>query len=158
MSKSGKLDIGCGVFDFAIAGPTVPLAAQERHCFGADEFGKHGDIQPATVSSLSGWACVGTAITPIKRGDPATNIHFLSVDGKVPYQYNIYWRDGCLLDSEVGYDAVFPANPLGVKDPGHTACQDLLVDNYKKCNNGGVGGSVQVGCLVYEFKAQDSPK
>ncbi|RYP86389.1 hypothetical protein DL770_004894 [Monosporascus sp. CRB-9-2] len=71
--------------------------------------------------------------------------------GKI--DYNIYWKDGCLLDYP-GADEVYPANPLNVQDPGHTACQYLLVDNYKKCNNGGVGESIQVGCLVYEFKAQ----
>ncbi len=61
-----------------------------------------------------------------------------------------------MLDSVSGYNEIYPANPLAVKDPGATACQDLLVDNYKKCNNGGVGGSIQAGCLVYEFKAQKS--
>ncbi|OIW26327.1 hypothetical protein CONLIGDRAFT_683316 [Coniochaeta ligniaria NRRL 30616] len=160
MAKTGKVDVGCGVFDFNIVGPTVPLAQQDRHCYSTNEFGSHGDIHPGTVSFYSGFACAGTAVTPIKRGDPATNIHFerfgLVRGGGVPYQYNIYWKDGCVLDYVPGYDAVFPANPLDVKDPGHTACQQLLVDNFQNCNNGGVGGSVQVGCLVYEFKAQKS--
>ncbi|KAB5578286.1 hypothetical protein GE09DRAFT_1089179 [Coniochaeta sp. 2T2.1] len=156
MAKTGKLDVGCGIFDFNIVGPTVPLTAQDRHCYRPDEFGKHRDVQGGTVSFYSGHACVGTAITTIKRGDPSTNIHFERVDGGVPYQYNIYWKDGCLLDYIPGFDAVYPANPLNVKDPGYTTCQQFLIDNYKQCNNGGVGGSIQVGCLVYEFKAQKS--
>jgi hypothetical protein len=156
MAKTGKVDVGCGVFDYNIVGPTVPLALQERHCFGVDEFGSHGDIQWGTQSYYSGFACAGTALKTLKRGDPSTNIHFETTDGDVPYQYNIYWKDGCVLDYIPGYDEVYPANPLDVKDPGYTACQELLVDNYKKCYNGGVGGSIQAGCLVYEFKAQKS--
>lgn len=50
------------------------------------------------------------------------------------------------------------ANPLARKDAGPRECQNLFIDNYKKCNNGGVGGSVQVGCLVYEFKATHDKK
>ncbi|KAK3317193.1 hypothetical protein B0T19DRAFT_434438 [Cercophora scortea] len=157
MAKTGKLDSGCGVFDYTIIGPTVPLAAQERHCFGADEFGSHKDIQGPTQSWYAGFACDKTDVKPVKRGDPSTNVHFGARDDKGAwYQFNIYWADGCVLDyNPISWDAIYPANPLAGAQPGDTnACRDLLVDNYRLCNNGGVGGSIQVGCLVYEFKPQ----
>jgi hypothetical protein len=153
MAKTGKIDIRCGVFDYEIVGPTVPLALSERHCFGSDEFGSHGDIQESWQSQYTMDACVGTGIETIRRNDPSTNIHWETRSNDVPYQYNIYWKEGCLLDYP-GSDEAYPSNPLGVGDVSPTICQDLLVDNYRACNNGGVGGSIQAGCLVYEFKAQ----
>ena len=154
MAKTGRVDVGCGVFSYTIVGPTVPLTAQERRCYGRDELGKHGNIEKLTQQSRTGFVCAGTAIETIKRDDPSTNKHFEWTIGGAPYQYNIYWKEGCLLDYSIGYSEVYPANPLDVKDPGHTACQQLLIDDYTQCDNGGAGGAIQVGCLVYEFKAQ----
>ena len=155
MQKSGSLDAGCGVFDYNITPPppppTTPLEQQERHCYGADDFGKHGDIHVTQVTWSSQFACAGTGIQTVRSGDPSTAIAFSGYDNRQPIQFNIYWKDGCQLEG--GLTEIYPANPLARKDAGHSECQNLFIDNYKKCNNGGVGGSVQVGCLVYEFKA-----
>ncbi|KAI0004056.1 hypothetical protein F4779DRAFT_630464 [Xylariaceae sp. FL0662B] len=153
MPKSAKLDVGCGVFDYNIVGPTMPLEPQKRKCYGKDDFGSHGDIQRYWQRLYTGYACTGTALKPIKRGDSSTFRHFQTVTNGVPYQFNIYWKDGCITDYP-GRDEIYASNPQDIKDPGHVACQNLLTDNYDKCYNGGVGGSIQVGCLVYEFKAQ----
>ncbi|OAQ80923.1 hypothetical protein VFPFJ_09376 [Purpureocillium lilacinum] len=154
MSKGGKLDVGCGVFDYSISEDKniVPLKAQDRHCFAPDEFGKHRDIHPGSVSSYSGWPCTGTALKPVRRGDDSTFIKFKTTEDDVAYQYSVVWKQGCSLDS--GVDAIYASNPLAIKDPGHTACQQTFIDNYKECLNGGIGGNIQIGCLVYEFKAQ----
>lgn len=49
---------------------------------------------------------------------------------------------------------ITPTTPLALKDPGYTYCQNLFIDNYKKCDNTGVRGSIQAGCLVYDLKAK----
>ncbi|KAI1420238.1 hypothetical protein F5Y12DRAFT_719727 [Xylaria sp. FL1777] len=151
MQGGGSLDVGCGIFDYMIT-PTTPRETQERQCYGADDFGPHDDIHPRHLRYISGLTCAGTGITPIKRGDPSTNIVFPAYDKQQPVQMNIYWKDGCVLDYP-GTDEVYPANPLELDDPGSTFCQDLLIDNWAKCDNTGVGGSIQAGCLVYDFKA-----
>ena len=153
MQKKGSIDVGCGVFDYEIAAP-APKTPREVHnprCYRPDEFGDHDDIHESEIRFMSGFACAGTALATIKRGDASTNIAKSYYDNHQPVQYNVYWKDGCELED--GADEVYPDNPLGRKDPSHTECQELLIDNYKRCLNGGVGGSIQAGCLVYEFKA-----
>ncbi|KAI0903283.1 hypothetical protein F4823DRAFT_619231 [Ustulina deusta] len=151
MHGSGSLDVGCGVFDYTIT-PTTPLEIQERHCYGTEDFGAHGDIHDHDTKFAAGFACAGTGLTPIKRGDPSTNIVLRAYNKLQPVQLRIYWKDGCVLDYP-GLDEIYAANPLDQDNPGSRICQDLLVDNWAKCDNKGVGGNIQVGCLVYDFKA-----
>lgn len=153
MARSGSIDASCGVFSYQIFDPPVPLEEQPRECFDRDEFGDHGDVGSSWVSAYSGYACAETSIKPIVAGNESSFRHFSTVTNKVPYQYNIWWKEGCLLENSK-LDSMYAANPLNVKDPGATVCQKTLIDNYKKCNNGGVGGRVQIGCLVYEFKVE----
>ncbi|KAK8015582.1 hypothetical protein PG991_008470 [Apiospora marii] len=158
MQKKGSIDVGCGVFDYEIAAP-APKTPREVHnprCYRPDEFGDHDDIHESEISWMTGFACAGTALKTIKRGDTSTNLAKAYYDNHQPVQYNVYWKDGCELED--GADEVYPDNPLGRKDPSHTECQKLLLDNYKRCLNGGVGGSIQAGCLVYEFKATHDKK
>jgi len=149
MAQNGGIDAGCGRFWYQIISTQVPLEAFSRHCFDAGEFGDHDDIQPAGVKDGISWACVGSAIQPIKRRDESTYRHISSVFGSVRYEHNIYWKDGCSLKDT---DEVYPNNPLRVQDSGRSMCIDTLWDNYKQCNNGGIGGRIQIGCLVYQFK------
>lgn len=132
--------------------PKTALKMQNDKCYGRDDFGDHGDIQEYWVRRYSDWACGGTALRTIKAGKPDTFINVYTTDNNVPYQYNVYWRDGCEL--ETGETEMYASNPLNENGPGHTKCQDILIDNYKRCNNGGVGGSIDAGCLVDEFKAE----
>jgi hypothetical protein len=152
MRKSGSLDVDCGVFDYNIT-PTTPRAMQDRHCYGANDFGSHGDIHLNQISSMSGSLCAGLANKPIKRGDSSTNIVYAGYDNQQPMQFSIYWKEGCVLDFPGG-DNIFPANPLALKDAGFNYCQNLFMDNYRKCTNTGVGGNIQAGCLVYDLKAK----
>ncbi|KPM42160.1 hypothetical protein AK830_g4435 [Neonectria ditissima] len=161
--KTGKLELECGIAKYAMHNPDdgeetpeekpkTALKMQNDKCYGADDFGDHGDIQKRLVREYSGWACAATAIDPVKAGEKDTFRHFNTVESGVPYQYNIYWKDGCEL--ETGQTEMYPANPLDEDKPRHTKCQEILIDNYKRCINGGVGGSIKAGCLVYEFKAE----
>ncbi|KAH7113159.1 hypothetical protein B0J13DRAFT_657357 [Dactylonectria estremocensis] len=151
--KTAKLELDCGTAKYAMnepdseeespeEEPKTALEMRNAKCYGADDFGDHGDIQESTVRSYSGWACTGIALKTIKAGDEDTfrNFHKVTND------------DGCEL--ETGQTEIYASNPLNEENPGHTKCQEILIDNYKRCINGGVGGSNQAGCLVYEFKAE----
>lgn len=161
--KTGKLELDCGTAKYAMNNPDddeetpeekpkTALKMQDDTCYGADDFGDHGDIHESWVRQYSGWTCAGTAISTIKAGEEGTFRNVYTVINGVPYQFNIYWKDRCEL--ETGQTEMYPANPLGEENPGYTKCQEILIDNYKRCINGGVGGSNQAGCLVYEFKAE----
>ncbi|KAG4440793.1 hypothetical protein IFR05_003721 [Cadophora sp. M221] len=152
MQTTGSIGIDCGVFDYKIIPPPItPLALQNRNCYAAAEFGSHKDIHESQVKSLSSIACGGTAKKPIRRDDPSSNRIFAGFDKSQPVQYKIYWKEGCMLEPPYS-EEIYASNPLGLKDASPTYCQELLIDNYKKCNNLGVGGNIQAGCLVYDFK------
>jgi len=154
MSTTGSINVECGVFDYKInARLTTALTLQERQCFASDTFGSHGDIHESWVRNLAIIACEGTSKKAIERDDPSTTVVYAASDKKQPVQFKIYWKEGCLL-APPGGEQMLPNNPLALKDEDKNTCQNLLVDNYKKCNNGGVGGSIQAGCLVFEFKAE----
>ena len=165
--KTGELKLDCGTARYIMNDPNdneeapeeppeeepkTTLEMQNDMCYGQDDFGDHGDIQESWVREYSNYACVGTGIDTIKAGEPGSFINWHTVEHGVPYQYNVYWKDECEL--ETGQTEMYASNPLDEQDPGDTKCQDILRDNYKRCNNGGVGGSIEAGCLVYEFKAE----
>jgi hypothetical protein len=65
--------------------------------------------------------------------------------------YNIWWKKGCILES--GSTSVPIDHPI--LKPGAPSCTKLLTDAYVNCtNNGGAGGQIQVGCLIYEYVPQ----
>ena len=167
--RTGSLQLDCGTASYAMnppqeadappeqdppAAPKTELVLADERCYGRDEFGGHGDVHEGAVASNSGWACAGTARKEqtVKAGDRDSFISFQAWDGGVPLQYNVYWKDGCELAN--GWTEVYAANPLNKEKPSYTECQDMLVDRWRRCDNGGVGGSIQAGCLVYEFKVQ----
>lgn len=144
MQKKGSIDVGCGVFDYEIAAPApppsppsppappkTPRVLHDQLCYRPDEFGRHDDIHESEVRSLSGWACTGTALKTIKRDDASTGLAYAFYDNHQPVQYNVYWKDGCELED--GAEEVYPDNPLGKKDSSDTECQELFIDNYKRC-------------------------
>ncbi|KAK1636440.1 hypothetical protein BDP81DRAFT_406334 [Colletotrichum phormii] len=62
------------------------------------------------------------------------------------HQYKVSWAAGCIADG----DRQHVKYPKGLSNT-NPSCNDLMRDNYLQCNNGGVGGKVQVGCLVYAY-------
>ncbi|KAI9892736.1 MAG: hypothetical protein M1814_001156 [Vezdaea aestivalis] len=154
MTAAASLDVGCGSYSYKITGKDVPavegppkpfLSAQ--YCFPSDVFGKHGDINGDFQAQYTGWACAGSALKTIKKGDPSTFVKWETTTNGVPYSYNIYWKDKC-------ESAVNEANLFQPYKEIDANCLTMLQNDYKKCGNGGIGGSVSVGCIVYEFKAK----
>ncbi|KAI0874023.1 hypothetical protein GGS24DRAFT_460787 [Hypoxylon argillaceum] len=66
-------------------------------------------------------------------------------DYGISYEYSVEWIFNCvtLWDRQ---NFRFPLN-----EDDLASARQLFVDDFKHCNNGGVGGSTQVGCLRYTF-------
>ncbi|KAM7212877.1 hypothetical protein V8F06_011727, partial [Rhypophila decipiens] len=153
--ESGTYDVGCGVFSFRVHRPAPPTTERKefpRHCYKRDEFGRlHGDIKEGRVREFSWNACLSSTSPIIRKGDPGTFIQYFRDDKKAPYQFNLWWEEGCTL-AAAGPTEVHVNNPLDGRHE-ERPCVDYLRANWKECNNAGFGGSIKVGCLVYEFKA-----
>jgi len=62
----------------------------------------------------------------------------------VNYLYEIQWLEGCGPISV----AQLPRTPMGL---AASSCEQLLEGAYTGCDNGGVGGYQDSGCLRYTF-------
>lgn len=158
MYESGTYNVGCGTFSYKISKPVTDLKEHDRFCYKPEDLPElKGDVQDREVMSGTVMPCASRALPQyiIKKDDKSTFVQNITTRGKVPYQYNIWWKEGCTL-ADNGPTAVFAADPLILgQDAGPTMCQDTLWKNWKECNNGGRGGNVQIGCLIYEFMASD---
>ncbi|KAK3370652.1 hypothetical protein B0H63DRAFT_319049 [Podospora didyma] len=64
----------------------------------------------------------------------------------VNYDFSCRWVSGCVTT----VDKQSFGFPLG--SPSQITAYLLVREDFTKCNNGGVGGSCQVGCLLYTFE------
>ncbi|KAF5623651.1 serine threonine kinase [Fusarium sp. NRRL 25303] len=135
----------------------IPLEWHDIRCFGPHQFGKHKDIYPISQQNYAGFACPETESKMIKKGDNSTFISYQRWIYGAPYLYNVHWKDGCeLKNGKTEQDVTDPLEE-GYK-PEARVCQESLTKAYRGCDNGGTGGSLQAGCLVYEFQARDKDK
>lgn len=72
-----------------------------------------------------------------------------SDEGGVSYDYKVEWIEDCEADS----DEQSVKAPTGTSD--NTKDCYSIFDKAFACNNGGVGGHVDVGCLRYTFTGAD---
>ena len=174
MYEKGTYDVGCGTFSYnihkAAAGEPIlgdevaDLIPYERHCHKPEDLPPlRGDVHGNTVLSNSGFACAGRALPEYAiRKDNKTSFSQqagLTIGG-APYQYNIWWKPGCRIEKNGGPTAISAYNPFLQKSgPGPDFCQRTLWENWEKCGgNGGRGGYIQLGCLMYEFVASSEPR
>jgi len=129
--------------------PLPPTTVSDRYCYPSDAFGKHKDIQGYLVDNyINQFVCDDTKNKNFKAGDRK---NWNTTERGVPYNFNIWWKEDCKTDT----DTLNVNQPLA--DDKGTKCVELMKGNYKKCNNGGIGGNISVGCLTYEFKASKTP-
>ncbi|KAJ7161200.1 glycoside hydrolase family 18 protein [Mycena filopes] len=136
--------------------PTHALSVDDVVCLDEADFPGHGDINPDSQNEEAFWFCLQQTTgasddpnggwTEMSFGDAA--IDWTTFVSQISYHYRIEWVNGCIttVDKQnVGY-------PVGSDSPdGFSPCQHYLNDAYRDCNNGGVGGSIQAGCLKYSF-------
>ncbi|KAH7118659.1 hypothetical protein B0J13DRAFT_569518 [Dactylonectria estremocensis] len=127
--------------------PTSPLTRGAINCHLESDFPGHADINGGSQDDYS------TEFSGLSGPNGDDNLYDgagtveLSKSDKhgISYYYSVYWIDGCVTTQETQNFRF----PLGI---GSTITAYLNVrEDYTKCDNGGVGGSVQVGCLLYTF-------
>ncbi|OHW93690.1 glucan-beta-glucosidase [Colletotrichum incanum] len=129
--------------------PETPLTRGPINCFDEADFPGHADIQSGdqddfsqAFSNLRGDMGDDDTIGP---GDAAIKLRRTDSHG-VNYDYSCSWVPGCVTE----VDRQSFGFPLG--SPSLITVYLLVREDYTKCNNGGVGGSCQVGCLLYTFE------
>ncbi|KAK8102373.1 hypothetical protein PG984_015519 [Apiospora sp. TS-2023a] len=153
MYAKGELDVGCGNFGYNIHPAQAARKEYERVCYKQEEFTWKGPIDPGFVNFLALYPACSDRAKPVRKDDKSTFRHLYTLDSHgVPYQFNIWWKEGCTLENGGPTEALI-SDPLGNAPDDDRSCGRYLHANYFHCNNGGVGGAIQVGCLVYEFKA-----
>jgi hypothetical protein len=156
MYEEGSLDVGCGTFNYKIhERELTELKEYDQFCYKTDDFPKlaKAGVNKKQIGRYADVLCNAKRYFIIKKDDKSTFIHGSQKAKKVPYQYNVWWKDGCTL-ADNGPTWMYVGNPLLEEDmPNDDVCRDNLHRNWKDCNNGGVGGRIQIGCLIYEFKA-----
>lgn len=151
MAWSGKVDVGCGVFTYNIVSP-VKLVLGNRNCYDRSSFDLIAGVNGDSVKYYATLACANTKYKMMKRNDSSTFIHMIrGGPDKQPYQFNISWKDQCQLVS--GAEEILVGDPLSGADRfTGDPCINMLYDNWRQCDNGGKGGNIQAGCLMYDFR------
>ncbi|KAM0814031.1 hypothetical protein AB5N19_14033 [Seiridium cardinale] len=127
--------------------------ASARECWDAGDFRGHAEISSVTVWNFANEFCN-------KDEDRLTVLHSsvnMLLDSSytrrkvssagINYDFAVQWKDGCTTE-QVSQNVQFPADRKG--ETG-IKCNYLLYDNHMSCINEGVGGKIQVGCLIYSF-------
>ncbi|KAK7415730.1 hypothetical protein QQX98_005643 [Neonectria punicea] len=125
----------------------TPLELGSTVCEDEDDFPGHAGINPGAQKSEADFFCQlmrgDELIEDIGSGDArASRVLFDGHD--ISYEYTISWIDGC----ETTVERQEIEDPIG---DGDLSCKDVFVKVFEDCNNGGVGGHVDAGCLRYEF-------
>jgi hypothetical protein len=133
MTASASLDVGCGTYSYKIssadvpspAGPPAPFVSVQYY-YPEGVIGKHRDVEPDWQAEYTGWACADSANENYK---PGNNLNWNTTTNGVPYNYNIWWKDGCT-------SSVTPMNvyqPLSTNKDAN--CMKLMQNNDKNCKS-----------------------
>ncbi|KAJ4263323.1 hypothetical protein NW762_006141 [Fusarium torreyae] len=125
------------------------LEIQNLQCNSEDDFPGHADINLDSVL----WA-VNKACTSVKDDNmhmsPVYKPYAIEQEDLDTHQHRFTWSwiEDCTMDNEyvVLYD---PFDEGEINKAGEYRCTNILYQAWSQCNNGGVGGSQDVGCVRY---------
>ncbi|EGO56249.1 hypothetical protein NEUTE1DRAFT_146972 [Neurospora tetrasperma FGSC 2508] len=123
-----------------------PLTQGPIHCHDESdpEYAKHEDVNPKTQDHYS-QVFMDAKWDTIGPNDEPRVFRYVQSDS-LTYVYRAEWVKGCVTTVEK-QDFHYP---LGQSSSDVTA-YTLVRQNYLSCNNHGVGGWTQVGCVKYDF-------
>ncbi|KAF5716584.1 hemolysin-III family [Fusarium globosum] len=114
-------------------------------CGDEDSLQGHAEIHDQRVRQTSFEWCFLPAVKGLMSAGDACVISAQADSADVLYEYSICWADDCIGKAQD------MQKPLGEGGP---RCETILHRYaWKACNNGGVGGQVQAGCLIYKVRA-----
>lgn len=132
--------------------PTAVLEEKPVVCNDEADFPGHADIQWDAVVNLANVACndwkgTNDGIISDAGGGYSTSLQ----DGSdVNYAFSAIWIEGCHI-ADATSQGVWDPLGNGEEDNEDTLCPNLFTQSYSACNNGGVGGYIDVGCVRYRF-------
>ena len=112
----------------------TPLEMRGTGCWNEEDH-EHTDVHKKTVKDGAQLACI--AAPSVMTPDDANYVDSL---GNVIFE--VGWIPGCETDS----------NSQSVNDPlgdGSQTCENIFLTTWESCNNNGVGGYIEAGCLTY---------
>ncbi|OTA80648.1 hypothetical protein M434DRAFT_37879 [Hypoxylon sp. CO27-5] len=125
--------------------PKAPLERQAAVCHKESDFPGHADVNSHAQDDFSAtFGSKGGDSLELGPGSDPVVYHMKDSHG-ISYQYEAAWINGCVTT----VDRQSFRWPIG--SPSEITAYLLVRENFTKCNNGGVGGSTQVGCLRYTF-------
>ncbi|KAM0542725.1 hypothetical protein ACHAPJ_012658 [Fusarium lateritium] len=163
-----EIDMGCGAYGIipakssaappaatstAAAPPPQPTEPQKQPlqvnpavCEDESKYPGHADIQKRDQAEMADHICEGSVSDEgqvMGPGDTMVERSFRDNYG-VNYYFSISWIDGCMTTvDKQDFD-----KPVG----GNTwTCENIFTSAYNGCNNHGVGGQIDAGCLRYKF-------
>ncbi|OTA53663.1 hypothetical protein K449DRAFT_401464 [Hypoxylon sp. EC38] len=121
--------------------PKTPLERQAIVCHKESDFPGHADVNGHAQDDFS--ATFGSkGGDSLELGPGSDPVVYHTKDGHgISYQYEAAWIKGCVTT----VDRQSFRWPIG--SPSEITAYLLVREDFTKCNNGGVGGSTQVGCL-----------
>lgn len=119
------------------------LSSSDPVCHSAEDFPDTGAVDPGTVHSLSEEVCDTFGDKLIQFDDDPDKWYQEREAGGVLYQYGVSWVEGCnstrnKIPGTTDYD-------------GYPTRQSLFDTAFDDCNNGGIGGYVDLKCARFTF-------
>ncbi|KAL7906301.1 hypothetical protein GGI35DRAFT_482472 [Trichoderma velutinum] len=168
-NNAGSLDAGCGTYSLSIKPvattsityttesppeptetPKTPLELKPVVCSDESNFPGHGDVHKRDQERQAESFCETYFLD---RNQKAIYMNSQSktvwvtgggLFGEDHLYFSVSWIDGCetTVDSQ---NVMLPVGDINVN------CGNILFKTYTDCNNGGVGGYIDAGCLRYQF-------
>lgn len=127
--------------------PTTALTIAPPVCNDESDFPGHADINPDSVTNGVSEFCNANKDITMTPNSAEIRTNYQSVYD-VNYLFMVEWTGG------IGDRCSTSTNSQSVKSPigdSGSSCEDMMQDTFSQCNNGGVGGFIQAGCLKYSF-------
>ncbi|KXT05630.1 hypothetical protein AC578_5652 [Pseudocercospora eumusae] len=121
--------------------PKTPLELKPPVCNNEADLPGHADIGAGFQKFAAKIFCEPRGTVQIGPSSKRYTARIIDPHG-VNYDYEVSWIQGCVTTVEK-QSFVSPV-------PGHI-CEDIMRNAYKNCNNGGVGGYIDAGCVRYSF-------
>ncbi|OHE98983.1 hypothetical protein CORC01_05673 [Colletotrichum orchidophilum] len=122
----------------------VAINVQQRICNNEADFNPHPPIHSDKQKKGADYFCNNYAGI-MESGMRSLRVEWHDEFGG-RHHFKVSWAEGCIANGGTQHIRY----PNGLQNTNPT-CNDLMKDNYLQCNNGGVGGKVQAGCLIYAY-------
>ncbi|KAL6694607.1 hypothetical protein J3F84DRAFT_400307 [Trichoderma pleuroticola] len=161
-NDEGSLDAGCGTYSLAIKSvptttesppeiPKTPLELKPAVCADESNFPGHVDVHKSDLKRQAEAFCETYFLDRDQKAiymssqSKTVSITGGGLFGDALLHFSVSWVDGCetTVDSQ---DVMLP-----VGGDINFYCGNILLKTWADCNNGGVGGYIDAGCLRYQF-------